>query len=99
MNRETVNRQVEFFEDVRERADMVFVPVRENDRGQVVAIFFEKIEIRDRDIDAIRRFLGKAHSGIDDDHLVAIADAHAVHPELADAAQWNYFDLVHLLNA
>ena len=69
---------------------MVFVPVGEDQGGQVVAIFFEKIEIRDRDVDAIRRFFGKSHAGIDDDHLVAVPDAHAVHPELADAAKRYY---------
>ena len=74
---------------------MVFVAVRQDDRGQVVAIFLEKIEIRDRDIDTERRLLRKAHPGIDDDHLVGIADAHAVHPEFADTAERNYFNFVH----
>ena len=81
-----------------ERSDVVFVAVRQDDRGQIVAIFFEKIEIRDRNIDAVRRFLGKSHAGVDDDHLIAVADAHAVHPELADAAERNYFDLFHLIS-
>ena len=74
---------------------MVFVTVREDDRRQVVAILFEKIEIRNRDIDAVRRLFGKTHPGVDDDHLVAISDAHAVHPKFADAAKRNYFDLAH----
>ena len=69
--------------------------MRKNYCGQVVAKFFEKIEIRDRDVDAVGRFLGKTHSGVDDDHLVAISDAHAVHPKFADAAQGYYFDLIH----
>ena len=69
--------------------------VREYDRGQIVAVFLEEIKIRDRDIDAVWRFLGKAHAGIDNDHFVGIADAHAVHPELADAAKRYYLNFAH----
>ena len=89
-----INRQIEFLEDVGQCPDVVFVAVREDDRGQVVAIFFEKIEIRNRYVDAIRRFLGKAHAGVDDDHLIGVPDAHAVHPEFADPAQGNYLNFI-----
>ena len=90
-----INRQIEFAENIGESADVVFVAVREDDRGQIVAIFFEKIEIWNRDIDAKRRFLRKAHPGIDDYHLVAVPDSHAVHPKFADPAERDYFDLAH----
>ena len=72
-------------------ADVVFVAVGEDDGGQVVAIFFEKIEIRYRNIDPKRRFLRKAHAGVDNDHLIGVSDAHAVHPKLADPTKWYNF--------
>src|SRR2546421_6935095 len=90
-----INRKVELLEYVSERPDVVLVPVGEDDRGQVVAVFFEKIKIGNRDVDAERRLFGKTHPGIDDDHLVGVADAHAVHPEFADAAERDYFYLIH----
>jgi len=63
--------------------------------GQVITIFFEKVEIGNRDIDAKRCFLREAHARIDNDHLAAVSDAHTVHPEFADAAERNYFYLIH----
>src|SRR6185437_5777822 len=84
----TVNRDVETFEEVRQRAEMIFVTVREDDGGDRVAIFVEKIEIRDRNVDAVSRFLGKAHPGVENQHLVAVAHSHAIHSKLADTAEW-----------
>ena len=66
---------------------MVFVPVCQHQRRQVIAVFFKKIEIGNGNIDTEGRFLGKAHAGINNDHLIAVPDAHAVHPEFADAAE------------
>ena len=65
---------------------MILVSVRQHESGEVIAVFFEEIKVRDRDVDTIRRLLGKTHAGIDDDHLIAVADTHAVHPEFADTA-------------
>ena len=92
----SVNRQIVFFENVRQRTNVVLVAVREDNGGQVVAVLFEKVEIRYRNVDAERRFLWKTHTGVDDDHLVAVPDTHAVHPELADPAKRYDFDLFHL---
>ena len=70
---------------------MILVAVRENNRGDVVSIFFEGAEVRNRNVDAIDALFGKAHARIDDDHLVAKAQQRAIHPKLADAAEGNYF--------
>ncbi len=94
-----IDRKIEFAKDVREGTDMVFVSVRENDRRQVVTIFFEKVEIRYADINPERRLLRKSHSRVDDDHLVLVANAHAVHAEFADAAERYYFQFCHLFLA
>ena len=87
----SVNRNIEFFQDVRQRAEMIFVPVREDDRGDLFAILFEDLEIRNADIDAIDALFGKAHAGIDDDHLVAKTQQRAIHPKLADTAEGDDF--------
>jgi hypothetical protein len=85
----TVNGNVEFFQDVRQRAEMIFMPVRENDGSNVLSIFFEKIEVRNTDINAVSGFFGKAHAGVEDEHLILIAHSHTIHSKLADPAERN----------
>jgi hypothetical protein len=82
-----VNRKIEFFQQKRQRADMVFVPVREDQSGQFAAIFFQKIEIGNGNVHSVRRLFGKSHPGVNDNHFVAAANAHTIHPEFADAAE------------
>jgi hypothetical protein len=53
---------------------VVFVSVRQNKRGQIVGVFVQKIEIRNRNINAVRRFFGKSHSRVNDNHFVAVTN-------------------------
>jgi hypothetical protein len=69
--------------------------MRQDDSRQIVTIFFEKIEVGDRNINAVRGLLRETHARINDDHLIAVPDAHAVHPKLADPAERYNFYLVH----
>ena len=78
---------------------MVFVAVGQDQGRQVVPVFFEKIEIWDRNVDTKGRFFGKAHARVDQDHLVAVTDAHAIHSEFTDPAERYYFNFIHLLIA
>ena len=71
---------------------MIFMAVRKNDRGDIVAKLFQDFKIGNADIDAVDALFGKAHAGIENEHLVAIAHQRAVHPELADAAEGNNFE-------
>src|SRR5207247_5679811 len=50
-----IYRNVKLLQDVRQRAEMVFVTVGENNRAYVVAILFEKIKLRDADINTVGR--------------------------------------------
>lgn len=81
-----VDREIELTKYVGKSSNVVLMAVRQNDRRQVVSILFEEIEVRDGDVDTKRCFFRKTHSGIDDDHLITIPDAHAVHPEFTDTA-------------
>jgi hypothetical protein len=85
----TVNRDVETFENIRQRPEMIFVTVREDDRGNVVAILVEKTKIWDRNVDAVSRLFGKAHPGVENQHLVAVPHSHTIHSKLADTAEWD----------
>src|ERR1041385_1744031 len=66
---------------------MILVTMRENNRGDVIFVLVQKTKIRNRDIDAVSRFLGKAHPGVENQHLVAVAQSHAIHSELADTTE------------
>src|SRR6266496_285067 len=88
----SVNRNVELFQDVRQRAKMIFVTVRKNDCRNLVPVLFKNFEIGNRNIYAIDTLFGKTHARIDDNHLVAKAQQRAVHPELADTAEGNDFE-------
>src|SRR5215213_457542 len=82
-----VDRNVELLQQVRQRAEVIFVPVCKNDGGDVVLVFVKKTKIWDRHIDAIGRFLRKAHPGVENQHLVAVAQSHAIHSKLADTTE------------
>src|SRR5437016_4788864 len=93
----SVNRHIEFFQNVGQRAEMIFVAVRQDDRRDLVAKLFEDFEIGNGNIDAIDALFGKAHARVDNDHLVAKTQQRAVHPKLADTAEGNDFqDVTHL---
>src|SRR5690606_27176429 len=90
-----IDRKIKLSENVRQSSDMVFVAVREDDGGKVIAILFQKIEVRDRNIYAEGRLLRKSHPRIDNDHLVTVADPHTIHPEFANTSERDYLYFVH----
>src|SRR4051812_23469733 len=79
-----IDGDVEVGEDGRQRADVVFVAVRENDPANVVAILEQVADVRHDDVDAEQFGLGKHEAGVDDDNVVAPANGHAIHAELAE---------------
>src|SRR5215211_6850325 len=85
----TVDGNVEPFQNVRQRAKMIFVTVRQDYGGDLVAILVEEAEVWDRDVYAVSRLFGKAHAGVENQHLVAVADSHTIHSKLADTAEWD----------
>jgi len=85
----TVNRNVEFLQDIRKRAEVVFVPVSEDNGGDVLAILFKEIEVRNTNVDAIGRLFRKPHAGVEDNHLVLVTHRHAIHSKLAYSTERN----------
>src|SRR5215213_6848675 len=85
----TVNRDVEPFQNVRQRPEMIFVTMREDNCGDLVAILVQKPEIRYRDVYAVSGFFRKAHPGVENQHLVAETHSHTIHSKLADTAEWD----------
>ena len=66
---------------------MVFVPVSQNDAAHPLAVLDQIGNIGHNDVDAEQFGFRKHQAGVDDDNVVTPANGHAVHPELAQAAQ------------
>ena len=82
-----VDRHVELGEEESDRADMVLVTVRQQQRAHMLAVLFEERQIRRDDVHAEQFGFGKHHSGVDHDDVVAVPEGHHVHPELAQSAE------------
>ena len=74
-------------ENPGQRADVVFVAVSEDDALHPLAIFGQVGDIRDNNIDAQQFGFRKHQAAVDDDDIVTPAYGHAVHSELAQAAE------------
>jgi hypothetical protein len=85
----TVNGNVELLQDIGQRAEVVFMPVGEYHGDNVFAILFEKIEVRNANVNSISGLFRKPHAGVQDDHVIPITHGHAIHSKLADAAERN----------
>ncbi len=81
------DRDVEFGENPGERADVVFVAVGEDDAANTLAVLGEIGNVGDDDVDAEEFGFGEHQSGVDDDDVISPAHGHAVHAELAKAAE------------
>ncbi len=84
------DRDLKFGKHPGKGADVVFVAVSENDAADALAVFSEIGNVGDYDVDAEKFGFGEHESGVDDDDVVAPADGHAVHTELAQAPEGNY---------
>jgi len=81
---------IQFTENPGQRSDMILVPMRQDDAANKVAIFQQIRNIGDNNIDAQQLGLGKHEPAIDNNDVIAVADGHAVHAELAHPAERNY---------
>jgi hypothetical protein len=85
----TVNRNVELLQNVGQRAEVVLMPVSEDYGRDAVAILFEEIEVWNANVNAVSRFFGKAHAGVEDEHFILVTHSHTIHSKLADTAERN----------
>ena len=81
------DRNVQLAENPGQGADVVFVPVGENDAFHPLPVFDQVGNIGNNNVDAQQFGFGKHQAGVDDDDIVTPAHGHAVHSELAQAAE------------
>src|SRR5947209_10817070 len=63
------------------------MPVRQDERANVLPVLFKICEVGGDDIDAKQLGFREHHARIDHDDVVAIANCHGVHPELAETTK------------
>ncbi len=87
--RRAIHRALHDRQHMRDRPDVILVPVRQDERRD--PILLELPQIRDDEVDAEQLGLGKHHAGIDQDGRVTAGDDHHVHAELPEAAERDDF--------
>jgi hypothetical protein len=82
-----VDGDVEFGEDPGEAADVVLMPVGEDDGADLGAVLDEVGDVGDDDVDAEEFIFRKHEAGVDDDDVVLPAEGEAVHAEFAETTE------------
>src|SRR5581483_601051 len=82
----TVDGNVDFGQNPRQATDVVLVPMGEDDGANFIAILDQIADVRNHDVHAQQFGFGEHQSGINDKNVVAPANRHAVHTELAQSA-------------
>jgi hypothetical protein len=78
------HRHVEPAEQIRDRADVVLVAVRDDQTRD--AVIGERFEVGMNDVDTEASVV-EGHPAIDDEHLAALLEREAIHANLAQAAE------------
>ncbi len=76
---------------VRHATDVIFVTVREDERGRA-ALLLQIGEVWNNAIDPEELGVGEHHTGIDDDRRLAPGEGEHVHAELTEPAERNHFE-------
>ncbi len=81
------DRHIEFGKNPGQRADVIFVAVGKNDGAHALPVLDQIGNVGNDDIHAQQFGFREHQAGIDDDDVVTPAHGHAVHSELAQAAE------------
>ena len=91
--RRTIHRNVYLADEKRNRADVVFMAVGQDQTAHHLAMLLQIGEVRRHDIHAQEFRIREHHSGVDDDDVVAVADGHGIHTEFPEAAEGDELEL------
>jgi len=91
--RRGINWYVDFFQQIREAPDVIFVPVSQNQGANLVLVVGEIPQFGNDKVDTEKIVLGKHEAGVDDHYGSAIADGHHIHAKLAQSSEGHDFYL------
>ena len=74
-------------QQVRNRADVVFVTVRQDEPDDVVEARLDRLEIRQDQVDTRLVLLGEEHAAVDDEELALVLEDGHVAADLAETAE------------
>ena len=89
-----VERHAEILGQVRQRADMVLMPVRQHDTDQIVEPFLDELQVGQDHVDAGILRIGEGDAAIDHHPLAVTAVQIDVHADLARPTQGQEKELV-----
>ena len=81
--RRAVDGHVKLRQDVRQRADVVFVAVGDDDAADLVLALLQVGDVRDDQVDPQHVLFGEHQAAVDDDDVVGVLDDHHVLADLA----------------
>src|SRR5262249_22059122 len=81
------HRNIKFTENPGQAADVILVAMGEDDGANVLTVLEKIRDVGDNDVDPKQFGLGKHQASVNDNDVVSPAQGHAVHAELAKAAQ------------
>lgn len=82
-----VDGDFDFAQNPRQAANVVLVPVRQDNAAHALLVFYEVGDVRHDNIDAEQLRFGEHEARVDDDNVVFPFERHAVHAELAEPAR------------
>ncbi len=85
--RRAVNRQVDFFKQVRQRAYVVLVAVRKDYAAYLVGVALNKREVRYNEVHAEHIAVGESHAAVNDYHVAFALKERKVLSDFVKAAQ------------
>ena len=91
-----IHGNIQVGKDERQRADMVFVAVREDDGFDFAAVFEKVGDIRDDDVDTEEFLIWEHDAGIDHNDGPVAAERHHVHAEQTQRAVKNAIRLTQI---
>ena len=89
--RRAVDRALDIGQHVRHGANVIFVAVRQYERGRAPALLHVR-EIRNDEIHTGHVGFREHDTRVDDDRRLAPGEREHVHAELAESAKWNHFE-------
>src|SRR6267142_1514732 len=84
-----IHGNIEVAQNIRQRADVIFMAVRQHDRAYMSTILLQIRSVRYDQVDAEQFRFRKHHARIDDEDVVAEPQRHHVHAEFAETAERN----------
>ena len=89
-----VDRHINFFQQIGQAADVIFVAMRQQNGADAFAIRTHVTEVGNDNVHAQQFGIRKHDAAVDDDDVIVKLIRHHVHAEFAEATEGNYFQLM-----